>query len=157
MNKVTILSGPSGIGKTTFANTLLADDDMLARSCSANSFFMNNGEFRFDPRDLPLAHAKCFKSFITALEAGVEHIIIDNTNTTFQEISPYVLGAQAFGYRHELKIFTLAPDVEDFDRCVYALAQRSVHGVRESTIRKQLNNIQCPPSYWNWERINVEV
>ena len=99
MGQVKILSGVSGSGKSTFGRGLRAD-----LTVSADDFFVtSDNKYNFDPSKLGQAHAACFREYIHALtNLGDTLVVVDNTNTTESEISPYVLGASAFGWNVEI-------------------------------------------------------
>lgn len=159
--KVTVLSGLSGAGKSTYARELLGDvrpPPAIGTKCvtfhqkgvvvSADTFFMKDGIYQFDPSLLGDAHARCFRDFILCLIDGYGQVIVDNTCTTNEEIAPYILGATAFKY--EAEIITL--------KCSMAMAlARNVHGVGERAIEAQwvrLNNRQLLP--W-WKNTDIIV
>ena len=139
MNHVIILSGVSGSGKSTYARTRLGSADVV----SADSYFysIGGGKYAFDASKLSEAHGACFRRFIQLLQHTDENtIVVDNTNTTSEEIAPYVLGAQAFGATVE--ICTLKGDYVN------------VHGVPEMTIeaqRTRIENRKLPPWWKNSE------
>lgn len=145
---VLVLQGVAGAGKSTYAAQRCAEfraqGDTVA-IVSADDFFTNNeqGEYRFDANDLGRAHGGCFRAFLNALARGVDVVIVDNTNTTAVEIAPYMLGAQAFGYRAEIRrIHT---------NHVQAHA-RNVHGVALATVEKQVINMaETLPPWWSFE------
>ena len=130
MNHVIILSGSSGSGKSTYARTL--------------------------PASFPKHTGACFRRFIQLLQHTDENtIVVDNTNTTTEEIAPYVLGAQAFGATCE--IVTLRGEYSN------------EHGVPAGTIvaqRTRIENRKLPP-WWKssevwpaypphaWKRTNM--
>lgn len=123
MSKVTILRGISGSGKTTYAskhypNTLVV---------SADHFFGTPPRYKFDPEKLPEAHNTCLRLFIEAVRNG-RAVVVDNTNTTVEEIAPYYALAEAYG--HEVEIVTI-----EFDPLV--AAQRNVHNVPLEAIERQ--------------------
>lgn len=97
--RVTIMSGVPGSGKSTIAEKIrLAEpDDTLV--VSADDHFMTaDGGYKYDPAQQSAAHASCFNRFMTMLfRDAIGHLVVDNTNTTAWEISPYYLAAQAFG------------------------------------------------------------
>ena len=104
---VVILRGPSGAGKSTYAKKHYPS----AVVCSADSFFMVEGEYRFDPKRLPEAHNECLRQFTHAVsshDSQSDRIVVDNTNTTVAEVSPYA--ALALAYGHSLEIVTLVGD-----------------------------------------------
>jgi predicted kinase len=102
MERVVILSGISGAGKSHYAVKLTRDTPDSTIVSADRFFYRDNGEYEFDVTKLSEAHATCFRYFIDALMIGDELVVVDNTNTTIWEISPYVLGAQAFGYDFEI-------------------------------------------------------
>lgn len=169
MRQVKILSGVSGSGKSTltleFILSYMSGLGMTAEEmvsapmpsatvslCSADSFFEKDGVYTFDASKLSDAHGKCFRDFITALTSNVELVVVDNTNTTNEEIAPYMLGAQAYGY--DAQIITLTPGhtdnwVDYYVRC----AERNKHGVGIETIKAQhlrITNRKLPP-WWKSE------
>lgn len=104
MKKVIILSGISGSGKSTYAKKLVGDSFGQEECtgvvvCSADHFFMQTGEYKFDASMLSLAHGECFKDFIEEVQRGTSLVLVDNTNTSVAEIAPYVLGGPGMGVR----------------------------------------------------------
>ncbi len=139
--RVVVLSGCSGSGKSTVAKNLA---DKHYAVVSADDFFTLSGKYNFNPSHLGLAHASCFRRFIIAMQDSVELIIVDNTSTTLDECSPYMLGAAAFGYESE--IITVQVHPLDLEKC----AARNAHGVPLNVIRSQWGRIQNRklPNYW---------
>lgn len=141
--KVIILSGIPGAGKSTYAERRYPD----AYVVSADSYFMVDGEYRFDPAGLPAAHGACLRDFTRALQAH-EHatLVVDNTNISVAEIAPYA--ALALAYGADLRIVTVNADPEN------AWA-RNVHGVPAQSIRRMfdaLNKRELPP-WWPVEHV----
>jgi len=102
--KVLILSGPSGCGKSTWAKARASRSD--ARIFSADDYMISDGIYRFEPALLFEAHPWCFKNFMDiGLRGSHALVIVDNTNTSAVEISPYYLAAQAYGYEAEIVRF----------------------------------------------------
>jgi predicted kinase len=118
--KVVILRGLSGSGKSYYIRHNLPD----AYVCSADFFFMREGEYHFNPSFLPHAHAACMGSFIEALREERPLVAVDNTNVTLIEIAPYISVAQAFGYQVEI---VCVDALKKFS--VKDLSERNVHGV----------------------------
>lgn len=138
MKTMIILMGASGSGKSTHAKTL------GLVSFSADRFFMQHGEYRFDPAQLGTAHARCFCGAIEEVryESGShspKDVVIDNTNATIAEIAPYVALAQAYGYDVEFRVFDEFP-------------YQNIHGVPEATVAAQRARLQKTllewPPYW---------
>ena len=171
MRKVVVLSGVSGSGKSTHARNLILEylgiqvpdevtmDMLLAVTpdddprctfsyCSADRYFMKDGEYQFNPSELTAAHNSCFLAYISALLEEKELVIVDNTNLSEVEIAPYILAAGAYDY--EAEIITL--------RCSMAMCtERNIHGVTERGIENQwmrLMKRSLPP--W-WKNTDIVV
>ena len=143
--KVTILCGISGSGKSTLA------EEIGGMVCSADDYFIKNGEYKFNPRSLPDAHATCLREYVEALQARVDRyawsdMVVDNTNTTIAEIAPYAALALAYGC--ELLIKIVECDVE-------TAVKRNIHGVPRTTIEAQATRIAglkaALPPWWPCE------
>lgn len=140
--RVTILSGASGSGKSTWAMAV----EQPATIVSADHFFMKDlcssgiTEYQFDPSQLPDAHAQCLRDFLDCLTVGIEHVVVDNTNTTVAEVAPYHALAQAFGYDVVIRQFT-----GEYD---------NVHGVPAKAVenmRKRAGNLKrFAPPWWQF-------
>ncbi|MBP9827687.1 ATP-binding protein [Patescibacteria group bacterium] len=105
---VILLRGISGSGKSTW----IKNNQPQATVVSADHLFIQpDGSYKFDQTRLGEAHQKCFKAFIEALQKGSELIIVDNTNVTAWEMSPYIIGARAFGATVEIMTFDCDPEV----------------------------------------------
>lgn len=153
MKKVICLSGISGSGKSTYARNLQLASDESWVIVSADKFFHTEAGYVFDPTKLGEAHARCFYTFIQAMEPGrYDNVVVDNTNTTEAELAPYMLGAVAFGYEPE--IVTIRVGTLDQAR---TCQERNIHGVGSMTLVAQndrLNNRRLPP--W-WKQSVVEM
>jgi len=142
---LTVLRGLPGSGKTHILASLsylyCVYGDEAAVICSADHFFMRDGEYGFDPSLLPIAHKTCFLKFVEAVDAGKQHIIIDNTNINAAEFAPYMTYAQAFDYETELVTVWVPLEVA---------MKRQTHGVPDQVMFKMytdLINAQVPPWY----------
>jgi predicted kinase len=140
-----------GSGKSTFAKQISQKAEQEGKKVlmlSADKYFydLGGGTYKFDFRLLPQAHGSCFKQFIEALQEGVyDIVIIDNTNLRSMELSPYKLGADAYGYGFVIKE-VLADREEAF--------KRNQHGVSEFGHRNMHNvmvNESLPP-WWGKEK-----
>jgi len=148
IQKVYILRGVSGSGKSTFARTL-SDNRVIL---SSDDFWTLGGtdyKETFDFKKLGEAHAWNLRRYIDFLTGvmfvpGDFDIIVDNTNTTIAEIAPYYAVAQAFGVPTEIISLDTDPKVA---------FERNVHGVPEAAHRRQTDNFRRNtsqiPSYWN--------
>lgn len=137
--KVTILRGISGSGKSTFAK----ENYPSAVVCSADDYFMVDGEYKFDFTKLSQAHGTCFKKAAEALEFG-QDVVVDNTNTQVWEMSPYVLLAQS--YNAEIEIVLL-------DCPASVAAVRNCHGVPTAAVEGMAERMEDPLPFWPTQRI----
>ena len=149
---VIVLRGISGAGKTTYAANLASQSLEGSRVfvVSADNYFMQADGYKFAPEKLPLAHAACFRSFITSLTLGVETIVVDNTNLTASEISPYMLGASAYGYEAVIHQLHCEPTI------AYG---RSLHGVSpERTVQmaRSFDSERLLP-WWSFKMVSGQV
>jgi predicted kinase len=143
--KMTILVGVSGSGKTTYAARELPG----AVKCSADDWFVRDGEYLFDPAELGLAHGACFRRAIEALQRG-DDVVIDNTNTSIAELAPYVAVGQAYGATVTVRVMCV-----DLDDC----ARRNIHGVPRGAIEGQSKRIRETLASWPpfWPEITTSV
>jgi hypothetical protein len=142
-NKVVIMSGVSGSGKSTYAERLLNETQGV--KVSADHFFTwSDGSYHFDASQLIRAHGDCFRRFIGFCQTHVSCIVVDNTNINVEHISPYVLGGQA--YLYQVEVITLMPQYNDLP----AFQARNVHGVPLDTIQRQYHALKNRrlPSWW---------
>src|SRR5262245_10531054 len=116
MKKVIVLSGVSGSGKSTYAKKILNDSSHgNVAIVSADDYFMIGGKYQFDPLKLSWAHGECFRKFLLVIDrdgrcsSAANIVVVDNTNTTSEEIAPYMLGAQAFGWEAEIRTMSVSP------------------------------------------------
>jgi hypothetical protein len=92
--------------------------------------------YDFNSAELKFAHAYCMREYLNALHDGIAHTItVDNTSTTWGEISPYVLVAQA--YRAQVVIVNVQTDVE-------TAISRNVHDVPAGAIRAMAERLLEP-------------
>lgn len=144
MSQVIILRGPSGAGKSTLAKAIqdkLADIPTLCY-CPDN-FFMEDGQYKFDPSKLGEAHSQNFYKFIEDLRLSTRHsistlFIIDATNTRQGEYSPYYLAAEAYGAKPLL--VEVVTDIED---CI----RDNVHEVPPHAVRNQHKRMEEPAPF----------
>jgi len=134
MNKTVILTrGTSGVGKSTYANflNLLAfDAAKTCVICTADDFFEQDGQYKFDASLLGQAHYECKDKFIQALARRVDLIIVANTSTKLEDFEFYLDRAKTFGYQ----IFVMV--LENYHSGI------NVHGVPDETLLRQENNIK---------------
>jgi hypothetical protein len=147
--QVFIMRGVSGSGKSTVAGQIAAHfGPALCRTVSADGYFClpyaegadrdyglpPEGEYNFNPGELGFAHAYCMRNFLKYLENGL-NVIVDNTNTTWGEIAPYVLVAAA--YRADVVIINVHCDE-------MTSHGRNVHGVPLEVVRAMTARMREP-------------
>lgn len=139
------MQGLSGSGKSTYVNKLVQSSESFA-VCSADDFFMVEGVYQFDPSKLGEAHGECLRKCIKAMLDKTQLVIIDNTNTTTEEVSPYMALANAYGYEAVILKVDAAPDV---------CAKRNTHGVPQQAILGMAARIATFKSlpWWNYQRV----
>lgn len=126
MTVLTLVRGLPGSGKSTLASAISLHTG--AGMASADDHFTGaDGVYRFDPAELPQAHAECQAEARRLLASG-RSIIIHNTFTQGWEATPYVVMARELGATIEVK------DVFDGGLSDEALAARNVHGVPLASI-----------------------
>lgn len=88
-----IVRGIPGSGKSTFAY-------MLGRAvCTADDWYMRNGVYRWDYRNIGDAHDWCQRKCRRFMQKGVERVIVANTSITPRAMQPYLDMAELFGYK----------------------------------------------------------
>jgi len=147
--KVVILSGIPGSGKSTIAREMTKDGGVI---CSADQHFTDEaGNYNFVPFELQIAHAKCMKKFIDAIMEGKKIVVVDNTNTSIEQVSPYYLVAKAFGLR-DISLIVL--------KCSPQLAlTRNTHNVPSHNVMQhhdRLSQMRVPAT-WKLDYIQRQV
>lgn len=126
MNKtIYILRGISGSGKSYFIG--LFQNPCV---CSADHYYMVGKHYLFDKNVIYDAHKMCKFKAEAACKAGLEAIYIDNTNTTWKEIRPYVELANKYDY----KVIFITPNTpwcNDVEECF----KRNTHNVPKEAIQ----------------------
>lgn len=138
--QVIIMRGVPGSGKSSYISRKCPD----AFVCSADNFFMNPNEsgelvYQFDAKQLNDAHSACFLAFRDACARGMRKVVVDNTNTRLFEMSPYVMLARSYGYK--IKVVHCTGRLE-------ACAQRNVHGVGFTSIKRMSETFEPTPPFW---------
>jgi predicted kinase len=126
-----VLRGIPGSGKSYTSQEISGDSNNIF---STDDYFMQGGNYVFDPSKLPTAHRWNQQRAIEAMDAGVTPIIIDNTNVQAWEAKGYVQAAIDRGYRIEIR----EPETPwKFD--AEELAKRNQHGVPIEAIKRMLS------------------
>lgn len=101
MSVVYLVRGVPGSGKSTLA-AKLADGTPGAHHYEADMYFEQTGQYKFDPADLPRAHAWCFDKFAQSVRRR-QPVVVSNTFTQFWEIKNYI----DFGLDYDAKIIVV--------------------------------------------------
>lgn len=152
---LTIMRGLPGSGKSHLARALANIPGVpTAPVFSTDDFFMVDGKYRFDGKLLGKHHAANLARAVAAMEEGISHVIIDNTNTQAWEAREYVRHGERCGYRIQF----IEPRTEwakDPEEC----ARRNSHGVPLDAIRGMLSRWEdnltvenCLAAKAPWER-----
>ncbi len=149
MGQVVLMRAIPGSGKSSLAKQLEAKaraEGKTAVICSADDFFMENGHYNFNPSKISEAHKTCFKKFMHAVASNIDLIIVDNTNLSAWEISPYKTYAEA----HDLP-FSINEVVSDPKDAF----KRQQHGVPEQAHQRMSDsfNKEFIPPWWEKKRM----
>lgn len=150
--RVIIMQAVPGGGKSTWAQDW---PDALGASVtivSADHYFEDpiTGEYRFNPAKLGAAHASCMRAFLRACEDASESsiVVVDNTNITVDQMSPYYLVARAYKATVEVVRIVCDPEVA---------AARNSHGVPRETVLRMARMMQDPPKFWECKFTKVQA
>lgn len=81
------MRGYPGSGKSTKAKELAERFDAVI--CSADDYFMKDGNYKFNVSKLKDAHQQCQDKALNAINSG-KNVIVDNTNLTIYNVVPYI-------------------------------------------------------------------
>lgn len=124
-----LMRGLPGSGKSTKARQIAAITE--ATVCSADYFLINTkGEYEWSFERASAAHVLCQSLARDHIRAGND-VVIDNTNTTFREMSPYIAEALKHGYTIQF-VYPDTPWAWDVDLCT----KRTIHSVPRETIQR---------------------
>lgn len=144
MKRVLIMRGLPGSGKTSWIRDNALDD---AKWLSADSYFIRDGRYQFDPLKIADAHNDCLRRFMVALQDDTESetpIVVDNTNLRLTEIAPYYRLAEAFGYAPTIVWVHAHPET-----CI----ARNIHGVPAQAIRQMAVSTEALLPWMNVEHV----
>ena len=84
---VYIMRGLPGAGKSKFISNYLNNkkSNIPYYICSSNDYFTNKGTYKFNPRELPKAHANCLKFYIKCIYQQMPFIFVNNINNQSKE------------------------------------------------------------------------
>ena len=155
--RVFIFRGISGSGKSTIAKSIMKEElqeirkeesveneleiDKIIKYCSADDFFMINGDYCYDYTKLSEAHDYCLEKYLEGLNSStVRILIVDNTNTETWEYSPYTALARVF--KCDINIIEVHRDIKD---CI----TENKHKVPVEIIKAQYKRFKPTPQALN--------
>lgn len=124
-----ILRGVPGCGKSSLAELLADMGDNVGTICTADDYFVVNGEYKFEPSKLGEAHEVCKNKAMEAMANGERRIILANTNCRKKDLTTYKTLAKKYNYT----VFVLV--VENHH------GNNSIHGVPEETRERMANTL----------------
>ena len=147
MNKLTIIQGVSGSGKSFTARQLAKENDGII--FSTDDFW--GEEYNFDFKLLGKAHTWNQGRVEGAMVADHPYIIVDNTNTTPKEWKVYVDLGEKFGYNTLFQRPTspwweeISPRIKNgtfTDKDVDVFFKKNTHGVPFEVIKNMMGRFQ---------------
>lgn len=154
MNKLVLMRGIPGSGKSTIARRLMIEHlSKRGKSlaiCSTDDYHMEGDEYVFKADKLGEFHLANQRRAHFLMSAGIELVIIDNTNIRRKDMRTYVESAENFRYTVEEIIVgedELFPDLDDADPHKFTdyidmCARRNTHGVPHEAIERMARSFQ---------------
>lgn len=139
MKELIILRGLPGSGKSTLADDLAKEPDYNTVICSTDFFW--GAPYNFNSKLLGVAHQWNQSMVALYMYRGHQRIVVDNTNTTFKEMQPYLELAALLGYT----VCIMEPKTA-WAKNPTECAKRNSHGVSLAKISEMLNR---------WEDIKI--
>lgn len=137
-----IMRGPQGSGKSTAAK-VIQQNVKNTIICSADDYFMVDGEYKFDGKLLPAAHSYCKNKAIIYLALGY-NVVIDNTNILKKHYQEYVDFANMINVIVEVvEPISWSPELRIGDKWNYEfLKNKSVHNIPDEALKKAIDNYE---------------
>ncbi|KAK4297821.1 hypothetical protein Pmani_029793 [Petrolisthes manimaculis] len=140
-----IMKGLPGSGKSYLADRICRVYQNVV-VCSADKYFMQDGEYKFDREKLKEAHENSQQTAKDAAERNTPVIIIDNTNVRNWEMGAYLGLARDFLYT-PLVLEAQTPWAFDPQE----LTLRNKHGVPKEILVQKVKSYQpVQPLYYGW-------
>lgn len=117
-----IIRGIPGSGKSTLANKLTSN------VVEADQFMYEDGEYKWKPEKLHMAHQKCQETVEQYMQEGRDKIAVANTFIKLKDIKPYINLAKQYDYKIVVK------------ECDGGF--QSIHSVPEETLEKMKSKFQ---------------
>jgi tRNA uridine 5-carbamoylmethylation protein Kti12 len=144
----------SGKSHTTQTIVRYADDRCEVVRVSANDYFDGvDGVYRFDAGKLTVAHGDCFRKAITwaitpVLPGRSRLIVVDNTNISSWEISPYIALAQAYAIPCSILTIDCASEVR-LRRNAARTPDRRIPEIIMANMAMRMREEKLPPLWDN--------
>lgn len=141
---IVIMKGLPGSGKS-FLSTQLKKMYKGGVICSADHYFMKDGEYKFNADELKSAHEFCQENARKAAVNGTPVIIIDNTNIQAWNYKSYL----RLSKEHHYTPLILEPQTP-WAKNTKLLAKKNSHGVPKETLDQRLKKFEpaLPLYYW---------
>ena len=117
-----IIRGVPGSGKSTLAKTLTKN------VVEADQFMYEDGEYKWKPEKLHMAHQKCQETVEQYMQEGRDKIAVANTFIKLKDIKPYIDLAKQYDYKIVVK------------ECDGGF--QNVHNVPDETVNKMKSKFQ---------------
>jgi predicted kinase len=141
MKKLIIVRGISGAGKSYLTQQYIdcaINLGLTYKVCSADNYFIINGVCKFNKNDLYQAHLVCQTQALIAMRAGINIVIIDNTNIKKKDYKFYIEIASEYGFDYEVEEQVVEMKEEDIELCFH----RNQHQVPLETIKRQFRQFE---------------
>jgi predicted kinase len=119
-----LIIGIPGSGKSTKAREIITQyqaNNLPIAHYEADMFFERSGEYKFNPAQLPVAHAWCQKKTEEAMQNNI-NVIVSNTSLTPKERRIYIELAKI--YRYKVQVITMTNEFQN------------VHGVPPESLER---------------------
>ncbi|KAK7111636.1 2',3'-cyclic-nucleotide 3'-phosphodiesterase-like [Littorina saxatilis] len=140
-----IMRGLPGSGKSTLVRAI-TEAYISSIVCSADDYFFQDGEYKFDASCLSSAHEACQNRAKAACNECVSPVLVDNTNVRRWEMKFYLELASHRNY----VVIPLQPKTPWRWNAV-ELADRNKHGVDVETLKRKVTQFDdVIPMYYAW-------
>lgn len=144
------MRGLPGAGKSTSVNNQInsyKNDGLSYKICSTDAFFIKNGKYEFNPKELGKNHKLNQELAHNAMKEGINIVIIDNTNIRKRDYKEYINLAKEFNYK-VVPIIIGQPSLNENnepywdDEFIKLCAERNAHGVPFATINRMAQEFE---------------